>query len=84
MASVDMMPPAPPRLAVSPKPRMTIYIVLLILSLVAILVGCLFLYLEIRAQGGFGTVRGSQFSSATPPAQTLLADAESAHLPALG
>lgn len=40
------------------KPKTSIYTVMLILSLVALLVGMLFLYLEIRRFGGFGTVRG--------------------------
>ena len=40
------------------KPKTSIYTVLLILALVALLVGILFLWLEIRRFGGFGTVRG--------------------------
>jgi hypothetical protein len=43
---------------VAPKPRMTIYYALLIIALVAMLTACLFLYLEIRRFGGFGTVPG--------------------------
>jgi uncharacterized membrane protein len=35
---------------------MTVYYALLILALVAMLTACLFLYLEIRRFGGFGTV----------------------------
>ena len=37
---------------------MTIYYALLIIALVAMLTACLFLYLEIRRFGGFGTVPG--------------------------
>ena len=69
-----MMSSSSPRLTAPPKPKLTIYIVLLILSLATILLGCLFLYLEIRGQGGFGTVRGDRFSSVQPPADALLAD----------
>ena len=55
MATADIM--APPTLRVlAPKPRMTVYYAMLILSLLAMLTACLFLYLEIRRFGGFGTV----------------------------
>jgi hypothetical protein len=74
MSDADLMPPPPPRLVTAPKAKLTIYVVLLIMSLVAVLVGCLFLYLEISSQGGFGTIQG-RISSAQQPAQTLLADA---------
>ena len=40
------------------KPKTSIYTIMMIISLVALLVGMLFLYLEIRRFGGFGTVRG--------------------------
>jgi hypothetical protein len=32
---------------------------MLLVSLLAILVGCLFLFLEIRAYGGFGQIKGA-------------------------
>jgi hypothetical protein len=84
MSEADLMTPAPPpRLVAAPKPKLTIYVVLLILSLAAILMGCLFLYLEIRGQGGFGTVHGN-LSSVQPPARTLLAAAPHDYLPAAG
>jgi hypothetical protein len=53
---------------VAPKPRMTIYSALLIIALIAMLVACLFLYLEIRRHGGFGSVQGrvSSVDRATP------------------
>ena len=76
-----MTPAPPPRLVMAPKAKLTIYVVMLILSLAAILTGCLFLYLEIRGQGGFGTIRGS-LSSTQPPAQMLTVDAPHANLPA--
>ena len=40
------------------KPQLTIYTVLLIIALIALLMGCLFLYLEIREYGGFGAIKG--------------------------
>lgn len=55
MAQADLITP-PPLRVVTPKPKMTIYYALLIISLVAMLTACLFLYLEIRRFGGFGTV----------------------------
>jgi hypothetical protein len=54
------------------KPKTSIYTMLLVIALVALLVGCLFLYLEIRRFGGFGAIRGT-VSAATAPASTLLA-----------
>ena len=48
---------SPPTLRVaSPKPKMTVYYGLLIIALMCMLMACLFLYLEIRRFGGFGTV----------------------------
>lgn len=61
MADVDF---APPTLRVAaPKPKMTIYYALLIIALCAILVACLFMYLEIKRFGGFGTVKGKMTST---------------------
>ncbi len=40
------------------KPVWDIYTVMLLLGLIALLLGCLFLYLEIREYGGFGQVGG--------------------------
>jgi uncharacterized membrane protein len=55
MAEPDPMMPPTIRVA-APKPRMTVYYALMILSLLAMLTACLFMYLEIRRFGGFGTV----------------------------
>jgi hypothetical protein len=55
MAEEEFIPSPTFRVA-APKPRMTIYYALLILALLAMLTACLFLYLEIRRFGGFGTV----------------------------
>lgn len=40
------------------KPILDVYTVMLIIALVSLLMGCLFLYLEIREYGGFGAVKG--------------------------
>jgi hypothetical protein len=66
MAQTDLMTPPGIRVA-SPKPRMTIYFALLIISLVALLAGCFFLWREISRFGGFGAVPG-QASSLERPA----------------
>jgi hypothetical protein len=47
MATPDLMAPPVIRSG-APKAKMTIYFALLIISLVALLLGCLFMYLEIR------------------------------------
>jgi hypothetical protein len=44
------------------KSAWTIYTVLLLISLLALLLGCLFMYLEIREYGGFGAVKGASLS----------------------
>jgi hypothetical protein len=53
------------------KSAWNIYTVLLLIALIALLLGMLFLYLEIRAYGGFGSVRGA----AELPAPWRAADA---------
>lgn len=57
MAQADLIS-TPTLRVVTPKPKMTVYYALLIIALVAMLVACLFLYLEIRRFGGFGAVPG--------------------------
>jgi len=52
---------------------MTIYYALLIIALCAMLTACLFMFLEIKRFGGFGTVKG-KVSSAQRAMPTLLAD----------
>jgi hypothetical protein len=59
----------------APKPRMTIYFALLIISLVALLAGCFFLWREISRFGGFGSVPG-QVSSLDKPVVLAVAAAE--------
>ena len=73
MAQIDIT--APPTLRVAaPKPKMTIYYALLIIALCAMLTACLFMFLEIKRFGGFGTVKG-KVSSVERAMPTLLADA---------
>ena len=73
MAQPDLMMPPPIRTG-APKAKMTIYFALLIVALVAMLIGCLFMYLEIRRFGGFGTVKGP-ISSLERPEQMQVAEA---------
>ena len=75
MAQPDFIAPLPMR-PVAPKPKMTIYYALLIIALVAMLIACLLMWLEIRRFGGFGTVSGTA-SATEPDARTMFADARS-------
>jgi hypothetical protein len=54
------------------KPKTSMYTLLLLIALVALLTGCLFLWLEIKRFGGFGTVRGT-VQAVTTPADTPFA-----------
>jgi len=70
MAQADFsMPPVGG--AAGRKPKTSIYTLLLLIALVALLVGCLFLWLEIKRFGGFGTIRGT-VQMQTAPADTQL------------
>ena len=57
-----------------PKPKTSIYTVLLIISLVALLIACLFLWLEISEYGGWGAWGGPSAMLREPveAARTLL------------
>ena len=55
---------------------MTIYYALLIIALVAMLTACLFLYLEIRRFGGFGTVQGKVAAIEQPARDRHMLDHE--------
>ena len=57
MAEADLITPPTLRVAVA-KPKFGIYYALLIISLCAMLIACLILYLEINRLGGFGKVQG--------------------------
>lgn len=52
------------------KPKTSIYTLFLVIALVALLTGCLFLWLEIKRFGGFGTVRGT-VQAVTAPADFM-------------
>ena len=43
---------------INKKPVLDVYTVMLIVALVSLLMGCLFLYLEIKEYGGFGAIKG--------------------------
>lgn len=58
MALADPIAPMPIRTG-APKAKMTVYFAMLIISLIALLFGCLFMYLEIRRFGGFGVIKGN-------------------------
>lgn len=58
MSQPDLSSASAPRGVIVHRPRASIYTVLLAIALVAILLGCLFLWLEIKAFGGFGAVKG--------------------------
>ena len=73
---------SPPLRVVAPRPRMTIYFALLIISLLAMLFACLFMYLEIRRFGGFGAVSGRVTSFNRPSLLFTTADAECSESPA--
>ncbi len=57
---------------INKKARYDVYFVMLVVSLIAILMGCLFLYLEIRAYGGFGQIKGA-LSAVSPTLNDPLA-----------
>jgi hypothetical protein len=59
----------------APKPRMTVYFALLIIALVAMLAGCIFLWIEIGRFGGFGAVPGT-VSSLERSAVLIAADTQ--------
>jgi hypothetical protein len=68
MAQADFsMPPVGG--AAGRKPKTSIYTLLLLIALVALLTGCLFLWLEIKRFGGFGTIRGT-VEAVTAPSDT--------------
>jgi hypothetical protein len=73
MAQVDFAPTPTFRTA-APKARMTAYFAMLILAFIAMLIACLFMFLEVRNFGGFGTVPG-KVSSIERAAQLQVAAA---------
>lgn len=65
MSQPDLSSADPPGVLRS-KPKTSIYTMLLLLALLALLLGCLFLYLEINQYGGFGAVKGKVSSLISP------------------
>jgi hypothetical protein len=55
------------------KSPLTIYTVLLIISLAALMLGCLFLWLEINEYGGFGAIKGPIGALSRPATSDFLA-----------
>ena len=74
MADADFGAP-PTFRTVAPKPKMTVYYALLIIALFAMLTACLFMYLEIKRFGGFGSVPKGKMGALDRPAVMLVADA---------
>ena len=56
---------------INKKPRYDVYFVMLVISLVALLMGCIFLLLEIYSYGGLGAYSGAPLSSVTPALSDL-------------
>jgi hypothetical protein len=54
------------------KPKTSIYTLMLLIALLALITGCIFLFLEIKRFGGFGTVRGT-VQAVSVPASTQFA-----------
>jgi hypothetical protein len=72
MADVEFTP-APVFRTSAPKAKMTVYFAMLIIALFAMLIACLFMYLEIDYQGGFGATQGQL--SALPNGHAVYATA---------
>jgi hypothetical protein len=68
MAQPEFITAIPLRSA-APKAKMTVYFAMLIIALLAMITTCVFLYMEIRRFGGFGTVKGG-LSAVDRPAAT--------------
>lgn len=56
MSQLDSGLDEAPRGVIVKKPKTNIYTVMLIISLVAMIMACVFLYLEVNEYGGFGAV----------------------------
>lgn len=55
MSQPDLSSASPSRGVIVQKPKTSIYTVMLIIALIGLLMGCLFLWLEIAEYGAFGT-----------------------------
>jgi hypothetical protein len=72
MASADFTP-TPTFRPAGPRSKMNAYFAMLIISLFAMMLACLFMYLELRNLGGFGTVQGRVSAIESTRATSLLA-----------
>jgi hypothetical protein len=52
---------------INKKPRYDVYFVMLVVALVCLIMGCLFLLLEIMAYGGLGAYSGAPLSFISSP-----------------
>ena len=52
------LPSASPPTVLKKQPQLTVYTVMLIVSLISLMLACLFLYLEMHEYGGFGAEKG--------------------------
>jgi hypothetical protein len=55
---------------INKRPRYDVYFVMLLVALISLIMGCLFLLLEIYAYGGFGAYSGA-LSAVTPALNNL-------------
>jgi hypothetical protein len=55
---------------INKRPRYDVYFVMLLVALISLMMGCLFLLLEIYAYGGFGAYSGA-LSAVTPTLDNL-------------
>lgn len=67
MSQPDLSSANAPRGVLVQRPKASVYTVMLVIALLAILLGCLFLWLEIGQYGGLGQIKGKV--SSTIPAR---------------
>ncbi len=58
MSQPDLESVSPPSV-LAKKPQLNVYTVMLIVALLSLMLACLFLWLEIREYGGWGSYKGS-------------------------
>ena len=73
MSQPDLSSANPPAGVLGQKQSISIFTIMLIVALVAMLFGCLFLFLEIGEYGGFGAVSGRVSSLWAPSNATAVA-----------
>jgi hypothetical protein len=66
---------SPPIGVAGRKPKTSIYTMLLVIAVIALLIGCLMLWLEIKQlEGTFGGVKGNLSTNTASPQIQLVAD----------